>query len=54
MLDKKGEPKGNNVTSRSVTGKQYRDFLIEIFDEWVRRDVGEVYLQIFDVALGKW
>jgi len=52
--NKKGEQKGNKLTSRSVTGKQYGDFLISIFNEWVRRDVGEVFVQIFDVALGKW
>jgi uncharacterized protein len=51
---KRGEQRGNKVTNRSVTGKQYGNFLITIFDEWVRRDVGEVFVQIFDVALGKW
>jgi len=47
-----GFQEGNTVTPRSVTAKQYGDFLIAIFDEWVRRDVGRVYVQIFDVALG--
>lgn len=45
---------GEQVTGRSVTGKQYGDFLITIFDEWVRRDVGRVFVQIFDVALAAW
>ena len=49
-----GIQQGNAVTPRSVTGKQYGDFLIAIFDEWVRRDVGHVFVQIFDVALGVW
>ena len=52
--NKKGEQKGNRLTNRSITGKQYGNFLIAIFDEWVRRDVGEIFVQIFDVALGKW
>jgi uncharacterized protein len=52
--NKKGEQKGNKVTDRSVTGKQYGDFLIKIFDEWVSKDVGEIFVQIFDVALGNW
>jgi uncharacterized protein len=52
--NKKGEQKGNKVTHRSVTGKQYGHFLITIFDEWIKRDVGEVFVQMFDVALGKW
>ncbi len=42
------------VASRSVTGRQYGQFLCEVFDEWVRRDVGSVFVQIFDRALGAW
>ncbi len=49
-----GFQEGDRVTSRSVTGKQYGDFLIAIFDEWVRHDVGQVFVQIFDVALAAW
>jgi uncharacterized protein len=46
-----GCQQGNRVTHRSVTGAQYGDFLISVFDEWVRRDVGRVFVQLFDVAL---
>ncbi len=49
-----GYQEGNEVTNRSVTGKQYGRFLIGIFDEWVRRDVGNMYVQIFDVSLAAW
>lgn len=42
------------TTSHSITGSQYGDFLISVFDEWVRHDVGRVFVQIFDVALGIW
>ena len=45
---------GNKVTHRSVGSQAYGRFLIEIFEEWVRHDVGEVYVQLFDVALGSW
>jgi len=45
---------GLGVTDRSVTARQYGDFLSAIFDEWVRRDVGRVFVQIFDVALAAW
>jgi uncharacterized protein len=45
---------GPALTPRSVTGTQYGDFLIAVFDEWVRRDVGRVFVQIFDVALAAW
>ncbi len=49
-----GFQEGDTVTERSVTAQQYGDFLIAIFDDWVRRDVGRVYVQIFDVALAAW
>ena len=49
-----GFQEGNALTPHSVTGKQYGSFLKTIFDEWVRRDVGTVFVQIFDVALAAW
>ncbi len=49
-----GFQEGDRLTPRSVTGRQYGTFLTTIFDEWVRRDVGRVYVQIFDVALAAW
>jgi uncharacterized protein len=42
------------VTSWSVPSRGYGEFLCAIFDEWVRRDVGKYYVQIFDVTLGNW
>src|SRR5438034_1280210 len=45
---------GDVVTGRSVTAEQYGRFLIDVFEEWVRRDVGTVYVQMFDVALANW
>jgi uncharacterized protein len=29
-------------------------FLIAVFDEWVQRDVGQVFVQSFDSALASW
>ncbi len=43
---------GAAMTSRSVTGEGYGEFLVAIFDEWVRRDVGTVFVQDFDAMLG--
>jgi len=48
------EQRGDHVTGRSITGEQYGRFLIDVFEEWVRRDVGHVYVQMFDVALANW
>jgi uncharacterized protein len=52
--NKTGYQEGNTVTDRSVTAEGYGAFLIAIFDEWVRRDVGKTYVQLFDVTLGSW
>lgn len=49
-----GYQEGNAVTSRSVNANKYGDFLISIFDEWVRENVGQVFVQIFDIALAAW
>jgi uncharacterized protein len=49
-----GYQEGDTVTDRSVQAEQYGRFLSTIFDEWVRRDVGRVFVQIFDVALAAW
>jgi uncharacterized protein len=43
-----------SVTPWSVLPKQYGEFLVKIFDEWVRHDVGSYYVQLFDVTLGNW
>ncbi|MCC6946188.1 MAG: anaerobic sulfatase maturase [Bradyrhizobiaceae bacterium] len=42
---------GDLVTDRSVGSRQYGRFLIDIFEDWVRRDVGKVFVQQFDVTL---
>lgn len=46
--------KGNTVSDRSVKAEQYGQFLIAIYDEWVRNDVGKVYVQGFEAALSNW
>lgn len=42
------------VTDWSVQPKAYGRFMWSIFKRWVVRDVGRIYVQLFDVALGKW
>jgi len=39
------------VAGWSVEPLQYGNFLCELFDEWVKEDVGRYFIQIFDVAL---
>ena len=38
----------------SVKADQWGRFLIEIFDEWVGRDVGKVFITLFEDALANW
>ncbi len=45
---------GNRVTDRSILPEQWGRFLIEIFDEWVKRDVGRTFVLNFDGALAGW
>lgn len=45
------QQQGDALTSRSVTPLGYGKFLSEIFDLWIRRDVGTVFVQDFDGAL---
>jgi uncharacterized protein len=49
-----GFQEGNKVTDRSVIASQFGLFLINIFDEWVRRDVGKTFVLNFDGALAGW
>jgi uncharacterized protein len=49
-----GFQEGTALTPRSITGEQYGRFLISIFNEWMRRDVGKVFVQMFDTTLGHW
>lgn len=38
----------------SVSPEQWGNFLCTIFDEWVRNDVGQYFIQIFDATLANW
>jgi uncharacterized protein len=42
------------VAPWSVEPRPFGKFLCAIFDEWVRRDVGRTFVQLFDVSLESW
>jgi uncharacterized protein len=45
---------GGLVTHRTVGARQYGRFLIVVFEEWARHDVGDVFVSMFDTALAHW
>jgi uncharacterized protein len=45
---------GSKVSERSVRPEQFGRFLSAIFDEWVRHDVGRIYVQTFEATLRNW
>ena len=45
---------GGGLAPFSVSPEQYAHFCCTIFDEWVRHDVGQVYVQLFDATLARW
>ena len=42
------------LSEASVTPEQWGYFLCSIFDEWVRKDVGKIFVEIFDCTLANW
>jgi uncharacterized protein len=45
---------GDLVTDRTVGAEQWGDFLVAIFDEWLHRDVGTVFIPTFESAVASW
>lgn len=48
------EYEGARTAPWSVSAAGYGRFLCEMFDEWVVRDVGQVFVQLFDSTLARW
>lgn len=49
-----GQAAAGRPTPWSVSPTDYGHFLVTVFDEWLRRDVGSVFVQMFESALGSW
>jgi uncharacterized protein len=45
---------GSLTTHRTVGARQYGQFLVDVFEEWARHDVGDVFVTMFDTALAHW
>lgn len=48
------EEKWTTVTPWSVAPEQYGEFLIRIYEEWIRNDVGQIFVMNFEWSLGAW
>jgi uncharacterized protein len=48
------EEKQTEVAPWSVIPEEYGDFLIAVYEEWVRHDVGTVFVMNFEWALNAW
>ena len=42
------------LTPSSVRPDQWGDFLIALFNQWVRHDVGQIFVELFDCTLANW
>lgn len=49
-----GWEEGGRLTPESVDAARWGDFACGVFDEWVRADVGSVFVQLFDATLANW
>lgn len=45
---------GEQLADFSVSPEQWGNFLCTFFDEWVRNDVGQIFIQLFDSTLANW
>jgi uncharacterized protein len=53
-VNESGNQEGDKVTDRSVRPEQFGRFLVEVFDEWIKRDVGRTFVLNIDGALAGW
>jgi len=51
LLTANDNPEDSEIASWSVSPIAYGNFYIRMFNEWVRRDVGKYYVQLFDATL---
>lgn len=43
-----------SLCDTSVTPEQWGRFICEVYDEWVKADVGQIFVQLFDATLANW
>src|SRR5258705_4740049 len=50
LVEKTGDP-SHPAHQRSVPAAAYGKFLNTIFDEWMRHDIGKIFIQLFDESV---
>ena len=45
---------GDQLSPRSVRPEQFGRFLIQVYDEWLHNDVGQIFVQTFEATLRNW
>ena len=46
--------KNASITTESVEPMQWGRFLTGLYDEWIKEDVGNIFIQLFDATLANW
>ena len=49
-----GNQKGRELSSRSISGNEFGAFLISLYDEWIHKDVGNIFVQLFESTIGRY
>lgn len=52
--DLEAVPEEHQLTRSSVSAEAYGDFLCRVFDEWLKRDVGKIFVRDFEDMLSLW
>lgn len=45
---------GIQLAPYSIGAAEWGTFLCKVYDEWVRNDVGRIFVQLFDITLAQW
>lgn len=53
-LEGDGFNRENKLHPQSISAKEYASFMIQIFNEWEKEDIGKVFVQLFDVIMSSW
>ena len=52
--DPRADDNPDGMMPWATSSEGYGTFLCNIFDEWIKEDVGHIFVNIFDVALSAW